>query len=231
MSIGIYKITSPSGKVYIGQSWTIEERWYKYSGELIKKQTKIYNSIKKYGLDTHTFKIIHELPQDCTQEIMDNYEILYWQLYKDCGIEMLNIREPGRGGRNSAETRRKMSENNWHKKHKGKDSPYYGKKQTPEQIEKTHSKNRGKNHPMFGKFGENHQRWGKKQSEEWKELKRRKVINTETGEIYESVSKAEEVFGLKPATLRYHLSGKAAEKKFPLEYIQNIIETKQNLNL
>ena len=29
--IGIYKITSPSGKVYIGQSINIEERWYKYN--------------------------------------------------------------------------------------------------------------------------------------------------------------------------------------------------------
>ena len=28
--IGIYKITSPSGKVYIGQSIDIERRWKKY---------------------------------------------------------------------------------------------------------------------------------------------------------------------------------------------------------
>jgi hypothetical protein len=49
--IGIYKITSPSKKVYIGQSVNIEKRKYFYEIGNCKKQIKLYNSIKKYGLN------------------------------------------------------------------------------------------------------------------------------------------------------------------------------------
>ena len=58
--IGIYKITSPSGKIYIGQSINIEKRInsYKYSASI--KQRKIYNSIIKYGIEYHDFTIIEE---------------------------------------------------------------------------------------------------------------------------------------------------------------------------
>lgn len=47
--IGIYKITSPSGKIYIGQSVNIERRFLDYKKSLKKSQIKLYNSIKKYG--------------------------------------------------------------------------------------------------------------------------------------------------------------------------------------
>jgi excinuclease UvrABC nuclease subunit len=39
--IGIYKITSPSNKVYVGQSTNIEKRWSGYSTNK-KKMTDIY---------------------------------------------------------------------------------------------------------------------------------------------------------------------------------------------
>ena len=47
--IGIYKITSPTKKIYIGQSINIEYRIESYK-KLIrcKKQIKLYNSLKKY---------------------------------------------------------------------------------------------------------------------------------------------------------------------------------------
>lgn len=43
--IGIYKITSPSGKVYIGQSVNIERRFLDYKKSLKNTQIKLYNSI------------------------------------------------------------------------------------------------------------------------------------------------------------------------------------------
>ena len=44
--IGIYKITSPSGKVYIGQSLDINERKKHYINiNAVKKQVKIFNSL------------------------------------------------------------------------------------------------------------------------------------------------------------------------------------------
>ena len=42
--IGIYKIVSPSGKVYIGQSTNIERRWKEYKTGLGRGQIKL----KKY---------------------------------------------------------------------------------------------------------------------------------------------------------------------------------------
>jgi len=116
---GIYKITSPSNKIYIGQSWYLNKRISYYKNLPFKSQRKIYNSIVKYGWEAHKFEIIHELPLDTTQEVMDRYEILYWELYKDCGCEMLNIREPGKGrgnGKFSEETKLLMRKNNLGKK-------------------------------------------------------------------------------------------------------------------
>jgi group I intron endonuclease len=106
--VGIYKITSPTNKVYIGQSWDIGQRWNSYSRLKCKSQHKIYNSLLKYGSDNHIFKIIQELPIDTTQDVLNNYEILYWELYKDCNIEMMNLREPTSRGKLSDESRLKM---------------------------------------------------------------------------------------------------------------------------
>ena len=46
--IGIYKITNPKEKVYIGQSIDIEKRWKRYYYTLnCKSQTALYRSLKK----------------------------------------------------------------------------------------------------------------------------------------------------------------------------------------
>lgn len=77
MSIGIYKITSPSGKIYIGQSKNIEKRWEKnYKKTQCKNQPKIYNSLKKYGPDNHVFEIIEE----CLFELLLQREA-HWKIY------------------------------------------------------------------------------------------------------------------------------------------------------
>jgi len=108
--IGIYKITNPTGKVYIGQSWNINKRKVFYSNLLCKRQVKIYNSLKKYGWENHKFEIVHELPFDITQIILDTYEILYLQKYNECGFKMLNIRGGGSKGKLSATTIQKIKQ-------------------------------------------------------------------------------------------------------------------------
>jgi group I intron endonuclease len=108
--IGIYKITSPSGKVYIGQSWDIERRFKQYKKTFGIRQSKLYNSIIKYGIENHIFEIIHEFLNDINQKMLDDYEILYWKEYKDLGIGILNTRDPGKGGKHSEETKKLMSE-------------------------------------------------------------------------------------------------------------------------
>ena len=102
--VGIYKITSATDKIYIGQSWNINKRFREYKNLYCSKQLKIYNSIIKHGWKNHKFEIIHQLPSDISQNVMDGYEIFYWQQYKDCGFDMLNIREPGSQGKHDQET-------------------------------------------------------------------------------------------------------------------------------
>lgn len=74
--IGIYKIQSPTGKVYVGQSINIEKRRYAYSGAKCVNQPKIYNSITKHGWGLHT----HEILEECTSESLNERE-LYWKEY------------------------------------------------------------------------------------------------------------------------------------------------------
>lgn len=124
--IGIYKITSPSGKIYIGQSIDIENRQKMYRLMHCKYQTKIYNSIKKYGWENHFFEIIHE----CSQEELNELEKYYINLFNTFNNDIgLNLRSGGyRGALNddakkrigeaqkgktvSLETRNKISESN-----------------------------------------------------------------------------------------------------------------------
>lgn len=105
--VGIYKIVSPSGKVYIGQSWDIHFRWrdHKYDRRI---KSKLSASLKKYGKLNHSFQIIHGLPCDIDQATLDRYEQLYMDLYRDCGIILLNIREGGSVGKLSIETKAKI---------------------------------------------------------------------------------------------------------------------------
>ena len=59
--VGIYKITSPSGRVYIGQSVNIEKRFLSYSKLLrCKTQIKLFRSFLKYGVINHIFETIEE---------------------------------------------------------------------------------------------------------------------------------------------------------------------------
>ena len=57
---GIYCITSPSNKVYIGASTNIEKRFKHYKGCHCISQNKLYNSLKKYGWENHKKDILEE---------------------------------------------------------------------------------------------------------------------------------------------------------------------------
>jgi len=54
----VYKITSPSNKVYIGITKNIIRRFKEYKSLRCKSQILIYNSLKKYGWDSHIKEIL-----------------------------------------------------------------------------------------------------------------------------------------------------------------------------
>lgn len=106
---GIYKITSPSGKVYIGQSIDIKKRLraYRYPEQVIK-QRKLYNSLNKYGYEKHKFEIVMQ----CDIEKLDEMEIFYIDAYNTFNTKHgLNCNHGGLSQAiHSEETKRRRSE-------------------------------------------------------------------------------------------------------------------------
>jgi hypothetical protein len=88
--IGIYKITNPKNKVYIGSSININKRIENYKYNQCPQQPKIHNSIKKYGWKQHKFEII-EL---CSKEEIINRE-KHWVEHYDSITNGLNLQIPG----------------------------------------------------------------------------------------------------------------------------------------
>jgi group I intron endonuclease len=106
--IGIYKITSPSGKIYIGQTTNYSKRYNAYKNHKCKGQPKLFASIEKYGFINHTIEIIKE----CQVEDLNYYE-RYYQEYYESVLNGLNLRYTAttdKSGFMSEETKKKMSD-------------------------------------------------------------------------------------------------------------------------
>jgi len=56
----VYKITSPSGRVYIGSTNNSKRRFKEYSRGISSSQRKLKASFDKYGFDSHNIVIIWE---------------------------------------------------------------------------------------------------------------------------------------------------------------------------
>ena len=107
--IGIYKITNPKGKIYIGQTIDIQRRVYQYEKFNCKEQPKLYNSLKKYGFENHKIELIYE----CDIESLTFFERYYQELYNSTENDNLNcflVTTADKSGRHTEETKRKMSE-------------------------------------------------------------------------------------------------------------------------
>jgi group I intron endonuclease len=106
--IGIYKITNPNGKVYIGQSVDIEKRWYHYSKKDSRNQPLLNRSLIKYGIENHNFETIEE----CTLEQLNEREIYWTHQYNALHPQGLVLRAGGRSGHLSEEMKRKIGDGN-----------------------------------------------------------------------------------------------------------------------
>ena len=214
--IGIYKITSPSNKIYIGQSWDIHKRFSKYKSlSSIKKQRILYNSFQKYGWQQHKFEIIEYCLNTITQQELDNLEIYYIQFYKDSGNILLNIKEGGLGGKLPKESIIKMliTRGKWNHteeskklisdKHKGMKHSFEtiakmkGRKLSKEHIDKL--KNRKRSDVTIEKF--------KKLI-----LPGKLVLNIESGIFYDSIALAAKTFSINQKTLYNRLTGISKNK-------------------
>lgn len=104
---GIYKIVSPSSKIYIGQSIDILKRFATYKKLRCKSQKKLYSSLLKHGADAHRFEIIDQ----CDPMLLNSKEKYYVDLYQSFNSKNgLNIRDGGgNSGKLSDEQKKKIS--------------------------------------------------------------------------------------------------------------------------
>ena len=101
--IGIYILTGPTGKKYVGKSVNFNKRMGMYKRLECKKQPKLYNAIKKHGYDALR-REFYEFPE----EWLDALEIMLIRHYNSVN-EGYNCRYGGEGGRLSEATKRKLS--------------------------------------------------------------------------------------------------------------------------
>lgn len=127
MEFYIYKITSPSGKIYIGQTINLKKREMQYRTGNCYQQPKITNSINKYGWDSHIFEVIEEL----SDKISLNEREKYWIEYFDSMRNGLNCTGGADSKEISQETIEKIRQSKL-----GKPSPNKGKKMSDEQKDK-----------------------------------------------------------------------------------------------
>lgn len=128
--IGIYKITSPNNRIYIGQSLNIEKRFNQYNRlKNCKSQIKLYRSFLKHSVENHFFEIIEE----CSVELLNERE-RYWQDYYNVlngGLNCILTSTKDRKKIFSKETKQKIS-NSSKGKRKGILNPFFGKKHSKE---------------------------------------------------------------------------------------------------
>ena len=192
---GIYKITSPNGKIYIGESSDINTRKYYYKIVSCHKQVKLYNSLKKYGWDAHNFEIVEECEFD---ELLCRER--YWQDFYDVLNVGLNCELTNCGGQKrilSQESRDKIGKAN-----SGSNNGMYGKnlskehlkilkeyKHTDEAILKISKRSFGENNPNA-----------------------KLVLNIDTGIFYGCVKDAAITIGMQRDTLKQQLNGRRRNK-------------------
>jgi group I intron endonuclease len=112
--IGIYIITSPTNKIYIGQSVNINNRkniYKNFKSYSNSHGPKIFNSLSKHGFNNHIFEVIEE----CTLEQLNERETYWKQYYVNLlGWDKMLFCElyDNGGGPKSDETKNKIGNSN-----------------------------------------------------------------------------------------------------------------------
>lgn len=228
---GIYKIVSPCGRVYVGQSTNIYKRWRTYNIlSASKKQTRLHRSFLQHGVKSHKFEIL----QECDRCQLNELEIYYIELCKSFNsINGLNLRGGGgSGGVLSEETKKKVSLAKSGKKsrpcpeetrlkismaQKGKPRPVpswnTGKKLSEEQKKNMGQWNKGKklSEEQKNKKGYKHTedaiiRIGN--ASRGNTFARKIVLNTDTAIFYDSAMEAAKIINMPNSTFSKMLSGR-----------------------
>lgn len=138
----IYKIENKiNGMVYIGQSINVHRRW---NEERCGKTNKhLSRALKKYGVENFLFEVIEE----CEDANMNEREKLYIKYYQSSNKSKGYNKTDGGNAYDPhwTDERRKQASDRF----TGEGNPFYGKRHSPEAIEKMKQR-KGENHPGYG---------------------------------------------------------------------------------
>lgn len=195
--VGIYKITNNiNGKVYIGKSVDIKERWRQ---ERYKQPNKYFaNAVKKYGLENFSFEVLEE----CSKEELDEKEKKYIEKYNSTDINIgYNITSGGTGGAMPSEVIQKSLET---KEKNGTFTRYWKGKQIPQEERKRISENLKKEkNPNYNKSS-NH----------------REIICLEDKRIFDSVKSAANYLNVNTSKLRYAILNRKSINNLHFQYLK-----------
>lgn len=130
----IYRIISPTGKIYIGKTYDFKKRFYDYKCKRYRsKKSIIIDSIKKYGWESHVMDVVEEV-----DEVLLNEREIFW--IKELGTyayeneKGMNLTRGGDGQRHS--WKHDVERVNQAKKRCGENAPNYGRKVSAETKKK-----------------------------------------------------------------------------------------------
>lgn len=164
MNSGIYQLTCPKGRVYIGKSRNLKNRINDYRNYRCEEQPYLCNTLKKYGFESFEVEILKEC---------EEIELSYWERYYQdyyinqgyvLGESMLNLCLA-----DSDELPKVMSERTrqlLREANGGEKNPFYGKTHSPEVLEYLSKINKGRKHSQETKEKMSRSRKGKKLTEE-----------------------------------------------------------------
>lgn len=200
----IYKIVSPSKKVYIGKTYDLRKRINAHKCKTRKgSNILLHNSIRKYGWDAHVLTVIEEVDDSLLNE-REEFWIKELNTYCYENEMGLNMTRGGEGQRSTwmhkVELRKFFSD-----RFKGEGNPFYGKKHTDD-TKKEMSENAKKRNKKDGRMVP---AWG---AEKGREVVRRPIVcKNFFGEFiseYESVTQAAVVLGVNPSSISAVCKGK-----------------------
>lgn len=236
---GVYSITCLSnGKMYIGSSSHIHNRWLSHKSRLKNKihSPILQNTYNKYGLNSFCFNIL----EICDLSNLIQREQYWYNHFKSIGYKMLNysniIENPTRGIPISQERKNHLS-----KILKGRPSKNKGRKITEEtrkkmSIASTGRKMTQKNKDILSEINKKPKTIEHRQrlSQVKKELVGVKIVCLQTNEVFNSLIDAANKYGIKYQSIRQSILRKGKCKSLNFYYanhnltneeIKNIIET------
>lgn len=200
----IYKITSPSGRIYIGQTKNFRVRYLQYIKVIrAKNQVLLYRSFLKHGVNNHTVEII----EITTIDLLNEREIYWIDYYKSnkskypnlIGLNLCDGGNTVRGIKRTQEHKDKISKAN-----KGRKMDNAFRERCRENAKgNKHNLGKTKSPQTKQKISETK----KGQASGGKNPSAKKVIDTKTLIIYSCAKEAAKLNGLSEVTMYRYLQG------------------------